>query len=158
MVADTNCDITGFIRFNFNFWSGKQSACAVHLFNFLEMVKNNYYVTLLSIIGSMLILFIFLKSNYIIYVALAIIFISFIIPEAGQYIAGAFIFLMKSLGKINMYLFTSLFFYLFLFPIAMIFKITSKKMSLRKNNKIIRRSYFIDRDKLFGVKDFENPW
>ena len=122
------------------------------------MVKNNHYVTLLSIIGSMLILFIFFKSSYIIYAALAIILISFIFPGAGQFIAGVFTFLLKSLGKINMYLFTSLFFYLFLFPIGMIFKITSKKMSLRKNNNITSGSYFIDREKLLEVKDFENPW
>ncbi len=122
------------------------------------MIRNNHYITLLSIIGSMLILFIFFKSSYIIYAALAIIFISFIFPEAGQYIAGVFIFLMKSLGKINMYLFTSLFFYLFLLPIGMIFKITSKKISLEKSNKNTSGSYFIDRDKLFEAKDFENPW
>jgi hypothetical protein len=122
------------------------------------MVKNNHYVTLLSIIGSMLILFILIKSNYIIYAALAIILISFIFPEAGRYIAGVFIFLMKSLGKINMYLFTFLFFYLFLLPIGMIFKITRKKTSHGENDKITYRSCFIDRDKLFQVKDFENPW
>lgn len=122
------------------------------------MIRNNHYITLLSITGSMLILFIFFNSSYIIYAALGIIFISFIFPEAGKYIAGVFIFLMKSLGKINMYLFTSLFFYLFLLPIGMIFKITSKKISLEKSNKNTSGSYFIDRDKLFEVKDFENPW
>jgi hypothetical protein len=122
------------------------------------MIKNNHYVTLLSIIGSMLILFIFFKSNYIIYAALAIILISFFLPKAGQYIAGVFTFLMQSLGKVNLYLFTSLFFYLFLLPIGMIYKITSKKISMVKKNKIIHRSYFIDRNKLFEVKDFENPW
>jgi hypothetical protein len=122
------------------------------------MIKNNHYVTLLSIIGSMLILFIFLKSNYIIYAALAIILISFIFPVAGQHIAGAFNFLMKFLGKINMYLFTSLFFYLFLFPISLIYKLTGKKSSPGKKGKITPGSYFIERNKLFEVKDFENPW
>ena len=122
------------------------------------MTKDNHYVTLLSITGSMLILFIFFKSNYIIYAALALILISFIFPEAGKHISEAFLFLMKALGKINTYLFTFLFFYLLLFPIAMIFKITSKKMSLRKDNDITHCSYFVDRDKFFEVKDFENPW
>jgi hypothetical protein len=122
------------------------------------MNKDNHYVTLLSIIGSLLILFIFLKSNYIIYTALALILISFISPESGKYITGVFIFLMKSLGKINIYLFTFLFFYLLLLPIGLIFQITGKKISLGKNKKITYRSYFIDRDKLFEIKDFENPW
>lgn len=122
------------------------------------MIKNNHYGTLLSIIGSMLILFIFFKSNYIIYAALALILISLIFPEAGQYIAGFFIFLMKSLGKINMYLFTSLFFYLVLLPIGMIYKITNKKISLGKSKKITLKTYFDERDKLFEAKDFENPW
>jgi len=121
-------------------------------------VKNNHYATLLSITGSMLILYILFGSIYIIYSALAIILISFLFPKAGQHIARVFIFLIQAIGKFNMYLFTSLFFYLFLLPIGMIYKITSRKISMVKKNKLIHRSYFIDRNKLFEAKDLENPW
>lgn len=40
----------------------------------------------------------------------------------------------------------------------MIYRITNKKNSILKSKKPTQRSYFIDRVKLFEVKDFENPW
>lgn len=157
MVADTNCHITDITWSDFNTWQREQSCCTVYLYYFLDM-NNNQNATILSIVGSLLILFLIFQSNLIIYSALSIVLISYISPELTKYICKIFIILLSLAGKINLYVFTSLAFYLFICPIGILLKITSKKIPMEKNHGLSFESYFNERKKTFESIDFENPW
>lgn len=91
-----------------------------------------------------------------VYIALGVGAGSLISPLIGDLIVKGWYKLAHILGWINTRILLSLIFYLFLFPIALLAKLSQKDhLKLRKKK---RESLFVERDHLYTKKDLENTW
>ena len=81
--------------------------------------------------------------------------IHLIIPTVGGWIVLGWFKLGHVLGWINTRILLSIIFYLFLFPISILYRLTNKNSLQRKN---VKGSIFENRDHLYKKEDLENIW
>jgi len=111
--------------------------------------------TQLVIVTGFLVIAAILDSNIIAYLALIIGVICIAIPAAGNWIVWAWYKLAEVLSKITTPLILSLLYYLFITPIALLFRAFGNDPLRLKDSK---GSMFELRNKKFTKNDLENPW
>ena len=109
---------------------------------------------LVIVVGLLLIAAIF-DSEYIAYVSLIVGLISLIIPPAGHGIVWAWYKLAEILSKIVNPIVLGLLYFLFITPIALLFRLFGNDpLSLKKP----QHSVFDYHEKNYMKRDLENPW
>jgi len=89
--------------------------------------------------------------------ALVLIFIAVFFKKASKLIALAWLKFAELLGNVNSFLILSFIFYLFLTPVAFLYRVFNKNpMSLKRGDK--RESYFCIRDHEYTGGDLEKLW
>lgn len=105
--------------------------------------------------GIMVIGLIIRKFEIASYIGLGLIGLTLISGWLGKRIAWLWIKLSEVLGKVNGAVILSIIFYLFLFPISLLYRMVKKdKLGLKRKE----GSYFHDRSYTYQASDFDNPW
>lgn len=116
----------------------------------LERVKAQ-----LVIVTGLLIIYFFTKSVYWLYAAAVIGVLSLAIPAVGNGIVWLWFKLAEVLGKINGTIILTILFWVFLFPIALLYRVFSKNPLSLKND---TASLYHDRNHTYTKEDLENMW
>ncbi|MEL7146140.1 MAG: SxtJ family membrane protein [Bacteroidota bacterium] len=82
--------------------------------------------------------------------------ISLVFPMVGHYIVWVWYKIAEILGWVNSRILLSIIFFLFLFPISVMYRLFNKdSLAIRKPK---RNSIFVERNHQYSAKDFENMW
>jgi hypothetical protein len=119
----------------------------------MTAAKRNENLAVISL-GLCVIYFIF-PTTYLLLVAAVIAFTS-LIPPVGALVVKGWLALGQGLGWINSRIILTVIWYLFLTPIAFLYKLRGKDpLQLKKGES---GSHFVTRKHQYGPKDLENPW
>lgn len=136
------------------------SGSAVHIHAFLNMKKINREETLKTLIVLALFflaLFFFSKNHLAIYAGAAMLILGLFENPAARLLASAWLSFSEFLGKISTFILLGIVFYLFLTPLALIWRLINKKEAghfLRDEEK----SLFSARKSFFTKEYFHKTW
>ncbi|MFD2569925.1 hypothetical protein ACFSUS_04720 [Spirosoma soli] len=117
----------------------------------LERVKAQ-----LVIVTGLLVLYFIFKSVYWLYAAVAVGVLSLMIPAIGNGIVWLWFKIAEVLGKINGAIILSVVFWVFLFPIALLYRMNKKNpMSVKKEG---NSSLYHERNHIYSKEDLEHTW
>ena len=119
-------------------------------------MKSNPTKTVLTITVGLVIVFVLTKMRWALTAAVLVGLAGVFSDYLAQKIEWLWMKLTWLLSLVVPNVLLSLVFYLFLFPIAILAKLLSKKNALQLNNST--NSVYIETNKKFEAKDFENPW
>jgi len=112
---------------------------------------------LVMVVGFLVLGFVFKTyQTYFLYLATGLGLIFVILPFIGDYIVWAWFKLAEILGWINSKVILSLVFFIFLFPMAVLFRLSTKNPLQIK--KLGEKSLFTERNHKYSAKDLENIW
>lgn len=110
----------------------------------------------LVIVTGLLVLYFVFKSVWLLYAAVAVGVVSLAIPVIGDFLVKIWFKLAEVLGAINGKIILSLMFYIFLFPIAVLYRMTTKNpLAVKHSNK---GSMYTERNHTYTKSDLENTW
>lgn len=96
------------------------------------------------------------KNKYIFFFALLIGAFGMFSKTATKYISNGWMRIGEAIGAVSSRIILSGIFFLFLSPIALIYRRSRKdSLLLKKSNNV---SYFISRNHRFSAQDLKNPW
>ncbi len=123
----------------------------------IEFIRNDTETakTQLVMVVGFLVIAAILDNEYIAYGALGIGLISLVIPPAGHWIVWGWYKLALVLSRVMNPLVLGLVYFLFISPIAILFRLFGNDPMRLKDN---RGSMYDLREKTFTKKDLENPW
>ncbi len=111
--------------------------------------------SMLVIAAGFMVFFLIFKVKWILLVALLIALIGAFSKVLTHWVTWAWFKLSEILGWVNARILLGIVFYIFLFPMAMIMRMTTKvSLKLKKE----KNSYYTERDHLYTNKDLENTW
>ncbi len=110
----------------------------------------------LVIVTGLLVLYFVFKSVWFLYAAVAVGVLSLAIPVIGDFLVRIWFKLAEILGAINGKIILSLLFYVFLFPIALLYRLSTKNpMAVKRSEE---RSMYAERNHTYTKQDMENTW
>lgn len=112
-----------------------------------------------AIAVGLLALHLFTKSHYAgyLYAAFGLIALLFVIPYLSRFIAWAWFKLAEVLGFINTRILLTVIFFVFLMPVALLYRLRNKNLLNRRNGKQLN-TLFKDRSHQYDAADLENVW
>ncbi|QJW91078.1 hypothetical protein HNV11_17695 [Spirosoma taeanense] len=110
----------------------------------------------LVIVTGLLVLYFVFKSSWWLYGAIGVGLLSVFIPVAGDFIVRIWFRLAEVLGNINGKIILSVLFFVFLFPIALLYRMTAKNpLAIKRSD---TRSFYTDRNHTYTKTDLEQTW
>ncbi|MFD2937197.1 SxtJ family membrane protein [Spirosoma flavum] len=110
----------------------------------------------LVIVTGLVVLYFVFKSPWCLYAAAAVGLLSLAIPVAGDLIVKAWFKVAEILGNINGKIILSVLFFVFLFPIALLYRMTAKNpLSIKRTSE---ESFYTERNHLYTKEDLEQMW
>ncbi|GAB2563030.1 SxtJ family membrane protein [Spirosoma areae] len=110
----------------------------------------------LVIVTGLLVLHFVFKSPWLLYAAVGVGVLSLAIPVAGDLIVKVWFKLAEVLGNINGKIILSVMFFVFLFPIALLYRMTAKNpLSIKRTSDA---SFYTERNHLYTKEDLEQTW
>jgi len=109
----------------------------------------------LVIVTGLLLLYFFFKAAFFLYSPLILGLIFLFIPSIGNWIVSIWFKLAELLGWINSRILLSIVYFIFLVPVAMLFKLFNKNPLALKNT---NSSLYTERNHTYISKDLENIW
>ena len=110
----------------------------------------------LVIVTGLVVLYFVFKSPWFLYGAAAVGVLSLAIPAAGDLIVKAWFKLAEILGNINGKIILSVLFFVFLFPIALLYRMTTKNpLAIKRTDDA---SFYNERNHLYTKEDLEQTW
>jgi hypothetical protein len=120
------------------------------------MNRDKISETMLTIVTGLIVLFYIFHSRYLLAAAAILGLVGIFSHTLSQWITWLWLKLAEGLGYVMPRVLLSLIFYLFLFPIAMIYRLTHHDgLQLKRKTK---GSYFVERKHRFTPADIRNPW
>ena len=110
----------------------------------------------LVIVTGLVVLYFITKSVYFLYGAAAVGVLSLTIPAVGNGIVWVWFKIAEVLGRINGAIILSVLFFIFLLPIAFLYRLTNKNLLSLKRTP--GGSVYRERNHLFKKEDLENTW
>jgi hypothetical protein len=111
---------------------------------------------LVMVVGFLVLSFVFKTYQpYFVYLATGLGLVFLLLPPVGELVLKLWFKIAEILGWINSRVILTLVFYLFLFPLAVLFRLSQKNpLQLKKTPE----SLFITRNHQYEAKDLENIW
>ncbi|MVM31001.1 hypothetical protein GO755_13255 [Spirosoma sp. HMF4905] len=110
----------------------------------------------LVIVTGLVVLYFVFKSPWFLYGAVAVGVLSLAVPVVGDLIVKAWFKIAEVLGNINGKIILSVLFFVFLWPIAMLYRLTSKNpLSIKRTDE---KSFYNERNHLYTKEDLEQTW
>jgi hypothetical protein len=111
--------------------------------------------TCLVIASGLLVFWLLYKVDLLIYVAIAVGVIGAFIPFLAKWLDWAWYKLAEGMGWVMSKVILSIVFFVFLFPIAQIAKLSRKdSLQLKRRNS----TYWTSRDHQYAARDLDNAW
>ncbi len=110
----------------------------------------------LVIVTGLLVVYVLFKSRGWLYAALAVGVLSVAVPVAGDLIVRGWFKLAEVLGKINGAIILSVLFFVFLLPIALLYRLRAKNMLGLKREPT--NSFYTERNHNYTKEDLEQLW
>ena len=111
--------------------------------------------TCLVIATGLMVFWLIFKKPELIYVAIALGVIGAFMPFLAKWVAWVWYKIAEVMGYIMSRVLLSLVFFVFLFPISVIYRMFNKDaLQLKKKG----NSYWTERDHSYSAKDLENAW
>ena len=104
-----------------------------------------------------LILHLVFKIPYVDYAGVILIAIALFWRRLSNYIASIWLKFAEGLGKVNSYIILCIVFYVFLTPVALLYRIFNRNPMDIKNSDPSPQSYFYKRDYKYTAADLEKP-
>jgi len=123
--------------------------------NTKNMKKEKIFETILTLVTALIILSLIFKTKHLLSMAWILGLVGLFIKPLAEFISKMWLKLSEIMGSISSKIILSLVFFLFLVPIAFIYRLFNKDSLLIKNTK---RSLFFNRDHKYTKEDFENSW
>jgi len=117
---------------------------------------NNSYKTILTIIVGFLALHFLFQKDWMLYTAAGVGLLSLISELFTTYILKLWFGLAKVLGAINSRILLSVIYFIILFPLALVNRLTGKQVLLLKKGS--GKSYYTERNYKYVASDFDKPW
>lgn len=117
--------------------------------------KSKALETLLVLAGAMIVVFWISPKKIYLLVALLFVFIGVASPYLAGKISWLWLKFAELLGAVMSKIILSVVYFVFLVPIAIIYRLTKKNPLFLKRQK---DTYYIRRNKLYSPKDIENIW
>ncbi|OGW40700.1 MAG: hypothetical protein A2Y97_07585 [Nitrospirae bacterium RBG_13_39_12] len=92
------------------------------------------------------------------YVALVLLFIGIFVKKLSLIIAKGWLKFAHVLGTINSKIILTLIFFLFLTPIAVLYRIVKGDFMRLRKSSVYSKSYWIEKNHKYVSKDLENVW
>ncbi|AKD53952.1 SxtJ family membrane protein [Spirosoma radiotolerans] len=110
----------------------------------------------LVIVTGLVVLYFITKSPWFLYGAAAVGVLSLAVPAVGDLIVKAWFKLAEVLGNINGKIILSVLFFVFLFPIALLYRMTAKNpLAIKRTG---NTSFYTERNHLYTKEDMEDAW
>ncbi|GAA4408725.1 hypothetical protein GCM10023187_31070 [Nibrella viscosa] len=110
----------------------------------------------LVIVTGLLVLYFVFKSVWLLYAAVAVGVVSLAIPVIGDFLVRMWFKLAEVLGAVNGKIILSLLFYVFLFPIAVLYRLSTKNPLAVKRS--AEKSMYAERNHTYTKDDLEHTW
>lgn len=111
--------------------------------------------TILVIVVGFLVLSYIFEAKSLVLIATVIGVVALVFPVTGRWIEFVWFKFAEVLGWINARLILGIVFFVILFPIALLYRLSAKNpLNIRK----VQGSLFVTRDHNYSKKDFENMW
>jgi hypothetical protein len=124
--------------------------------NLKPITDTELYKTILVIVTGLLVICYITENHYFFLAAAVIGLVSLVVPVAGRYIVFGWTKIGEGLGWVNGRIILSAIFFLFLTPIALLYRLTKKNpLNLKKDNS---PSLFHERNHTYNKKDLKNVW
>ncbi len=111
--------------------------------------------TILVIVLGLLVLSFIFKAEILVKIATGIGILALVFPVIGQWIEFIWMKIAEVLGWINTRVLLGVVFFIVLFPISILYRLTSKDLLRLKKP---QGSVFFSRDHIYSKEDFENIW
>ena len=121
----------------------------------IENKKEKSLETLLVLVGAFIVIFWVSSKKIYLLVALILILIGIVSPFLSAKISWAWLKLAELIGSVMSKVILSVLFFVFLVPIALVYRLTKKNPLFLKRQD---ESYYIVRNKQYSPKDIENIW
>ena len=121
----------------------------------IENKKEKSLETLLVLVGAFIVIFWVSSKKIYLLVALVLILIGIVSPFLSAKISWAWLKFAELIGSVMSKVILSVVFFVFLVPIALVYRLTKKNPLFLKRQD---ESYYIVRNKQYSPKDIENIW
>lgn len=121
----------------------------------MTTTKGDYRETCLVIMSGLLVFWLIYQVKVLVTIALAIGLIGAFLPSIAKWVHWAWYKLADVMGWVMSKVLLSAIFFLFLFPIALLYKLTGKDTLQMKKK---AGSYWTGRNHKYSAKDLENTW
>lgn len=119
--------------------------------------KSQVYSAILAIAAGLLAVHYLFKITYLDYAAFAVLVLALISYPLAALIAKGWLKLAEWLGLVNSKILLTVLFFLFLLPIALLYRLLTKdKLQLKR--KLKEQSYFITRNHEYKATDLDKNW
>lgn len=119
----------------------------------LDMYKANLAIAT----GFLALYFIFGRRDWLLIIALTVGALTLLIPALARWISFGWFKLAEGLGYVNSRILLSLVFFVFLLPVALLYRLANRNpLSLRNSRQT--DSMFVERNHVFSPKDMDNIW
>ncbi|WP_020600212.1 SxtJ family membrane protein [Spirosoma panaciterrae] len=110
----------------------------------------------LVIVTGLVVLYFIFKSPWWLYAAAAVGVLSLAIPVVGDLIVKVWFKIAEVLGNINGKIILSILFFVFLWPIAMLYRLTAKNpLAIKRTD---QKSFYNERNHQYTKEDLEQTW
>lgn len=110
----------------------------------------------LVIVTGLVVLYFVFKSPWWLYAAAAVGLLSIAVPVVGDLIVKAWFKVAEILGNINGKIILSVMFFVFLWPIALLYRLSSKNpLTIKRTND---SSFYTERNHQYTKDDLEQTW
>lgn len=110
----------------------------------------------LVIVTGLLVLYFVFKSPWWLYAAVGVGVLSVFVPIVGDLIVRVWFKIAEILGNINGKIILSVLFFVFLFPIALLYRLTAKDpLAIKRSD---TDSFYTERNHTYTKKDLEQTW
>ena len=114
------------------------------------------YETILAIVLGLLVIWIFTNAKALVIISAVLAFIGLMIPMVSGWITWLWLKISHVMGWVMSKVIMSIVFYLVLFPISLLARLSNKdQLKLKKSNE---QSYYSTRNHRYSPEELENPW
>lgn len=96
--------------------------------------------------------------DWLTYTGITLLGLALVSSTINEYFAWIWMKFARAIGTVNSKILLTLIFYLFLTPIALLYRLIMGNPLITVDREGNRNSYFSSRDKTFDQNDFETPW
>lgn len=111
--------------------------------------------TCLVIATGLMVIWYFTRKDALIYAAIAVGLIGAFVPALAKWVHWAWYKLAEGMGWVMSKVILTLVFYLFLFPISILYRLSNKDLLQLKRK---TKGYWTERNHAYTAKDLENMW